>query len=330
MSAPPSVKVLFLAGTGRCGSTLLSNILGQAPGCFAAGELRFLWERGMTQDHRCGCGRPFSECPVWTSVIADAFADRTVPDAPSMAHRIDSRLRVRRVPIMILRRLLGRRPVKPVPEDEDVLRVYRALSHRPGVTVIVDSSKLPPYALLLSDLPGVELSVVHVVRDPRATAFSWRRHKVTRDRDDGTTMDRLEVWRTAVLWLLWSLATDRWWPRSRPNSILVRYEDLVSDPSATVQRVLNMVGLELPPGVVDAHSVTLAPTHSVAGNPARHDSGRLPLRFDSEWQHAMPRAHRALVTFLTWPGLRRFGYPIAVDGRIRTNQALPADSGRNS
>ena len=44
MSDP--VKVLFILGTTRCGSTILENVLGSAPGFFAAGEIHMLW-RGM-------------------------------------------------------------------------------------------------------------------------------------------------------------------------------------------------------------------------------------------------------------------------------------------
>ncbi|MEJ7708151.1 MAG: sulfotransferase [Nocardioidaceae bacterium] len=243
---PAAVKVVFIAGTGRSGSTVLSSILGQVPGCFAAGEVRYVWERGLLEDHRCGCGEPFSRCPVWKAVMEEAFRGRPAPDAAATASRLDSRLRVRRVPGMVWRRMHGRPALKPHPDDLIIMRLYEALAAREGVQMVVDSSKLPPYGMLLSSLPGLELYIVHIARDPRATAFSWRRKKTTQDTAAGSTMPRLETWRSAILWLLWNLLIDAWWPRSSPRRLLVRYEDLIRDPTTAVGRVLHMIGAELP------------------------------------------------------------------------------------
>ena len=67
------VKVLFIAGPGRSGSTLLDMLLGQINGCYSTGELRFIWSRGFEQNQLCGCGKPFRECEFWTEVVKEAF-----------------------------------------------------------------------------------------------------------------------------------------------------------------------------------------------------------------------------------------------------------------
>ena len=40
-------RVLFIAGTGRSGSTLLERLLGQIPEVAPLGEVVHLWERGV-------------------------------------------------------------------------------------------------------------------------------------------------------------------------------------------------------------------------------------------------------------------------------------------
>src|SRR5215204_1738922 len=62
------VKVLFILGTTRCGSTILENVLGSTPGFFAAGEIHMLW-RGLMRGFRCGCGEAIPECEVWGPVL---------------------------------------------------------------------------------------------------------------------------------------------------------------------------------------------------------------------------------------------------------------------
>src|SRR5439155_14642762 len=51
-----------------------------------------------------------------------------------------------------------------------------AIADVSGCSVIVDSSKLPTYAFVLKKVPGLEVHIVHLVRDSRATAFSWQRN----------------------------------------------------------------------------------------------------------------------------------------------------------
>ena len=63
MSGGTLLKVLYIAGVGRSGSTLLERMLGAVPGSVNTGELNAIFSRVATQDQRCGCGEPFSACP---------------------------------------------------------------------------------------------------------------------------------------------------------------------------------------------------------------------------------------------------------------------------
>ena len=61
------MKVLYIAGVGRSGSTLLERMLGAVPGSVNTGELNAIFSRVASQDQRCGCGEPFSACAFWAS-----------------------------------------------------------------------------------------------------------------------------------------------------------------------------------------------------------------------------------------------------------------------
>src|SRR5216683_3159286 len=123
----PRVRVLYIAGTGRSGSTLLANTLGQVKGVFNAGEIRYLWQRGMLENRLCGCSRHFMDCPFWQEVVREALGP-AAPDAQSMV-KLQSRLtRVRHLPSLALRRDLSGST------DFDRYRsvisaVYRAVQH---------------------------------------------------------------------------------------------------------------------------------------------------------------------------------------------------------
>ncbi|WP_299033108.1 hypothetical protein [uncultured Pseudokineococcus sp.] len=348
--AAGDVVVLLVAGSGRSGSTLLASALGQLPGAFCAGELRFLWQRGVVEDHRCGCGDPFSRCPVWTAVLADVRRAHPELDPAGLAERLRRRMRARRLPRLLARRALGLPPVPPSPDDAVLAELYAAIARTTGCRVVVDPSKLPLYGLLLQQLPGVDLRVVHLVRDPRATAWSWRRRKPTGDRAGaGALMPRPGLVRSSVLWVLWNVVAALAWPpapgapagatplprppgrasSTRRPAVRVRYEDLVADPAGALRAAAGVAGLPaehlpLRGGGGAPVEAVLAPTHTVAGNPDRHRSGPVVLREDDEWRRAMPRRARALVGALTAPGrlvLRTRGDRTAPAAAVRSAAA---------
>ncbi|MFV2019064.1 sulfotransferase family protein [Micromonospora sp. LOL_023] len=340
--SPAPVRVLYLAGSGRSGSTLITTILGQLDGCFAAGELRYLWQRGVLDNRPCGCGEPFDACPVWQAVLADLSAagppaaaavdpstpaagrsaptpGSCAPDAAGIARRLRSRLRMRDLPALLRRAAGGRRAVAEHPDDLMIAGLYPAIARQAaharigdGPVVVVDSSKLPPYGALLRDLPGIDLRVLHLVRDPRATAFSWRRRRGLDGADDQKMMSRPPVWKAALLWRVWNAATSRLFESAGPERYLrIRYEDVVAEPAVQLRRIAAFAGLD-PAGLpLDPEGrVTLAPTHSVAGNPGRHRTGAVAITDDAEWLQALSTRSYAVATAVTMPLSLRFGYPV--------------------
>src|SRR6266536_2074426 len=135
LSNPP-LKVLYIAGAGRSGSTLLDGVLGQLDGFFAAGELRYLWERGLQESRLCGCGVAVRDCPTWRAVLASAFGPGV--DANAAARLQRKATRVRRAPAMILSGRLGRRRSERLGTVLGPL--YQAIQESTGCRVLVDSS----------------------------------------------------------------------------------------------------------------------------------------------------------------------------------------------
>ena len=302
------VKVLYIAGSGRSGSTVLDNILGQLDGFFSVGELRYIWERGLIEDRTCGCGEPVRECPFWRAALAAAFGDPATVDPRRMVALQQEGMRVRHVPQMIGDRS-GRRLVARMGEYPATMNaLYRGIRSASGARVIVDSSKLPAHGHVVSRLPDVDLRVVHLIRDPRATAYSWLRRKAAPDRREGVMQQQSPLHATA-LWDVWNWTAERLWSGDPSRYLRLRYEDFVRCPRPVVERVVAF--LQEPTGelpFVDETTVRLAPTHTVAGNPSRFLTGDVALRPDDEWRTKMSSGQRRLVTVVARPLLRRYGY----------------------
>ena len=177
--------------------------------------------------------------------------------------------------------------------------------------MIVDSSKLPTYCYLLHQMPSLRIRVVHLVRDPRATAYSWQRLRATGAVDgDDEEMDRFSVWKATALWDIWNSTAFHLFSRT-DDYLQVRYEDLVADPRATIDSIRGFAGLLPDDGPFDGdHTVVLEPNHAVAGNPNRRRAGPIHLAEDDEWRTGLSRFHRGAVSTLAAPVLGRFGYPL--------------------
>ena len=304
------LSILYLAGASRTGSTIMANLLGQLDGYFAVGELWNLWRRGLLERRRCGCGEVVPECPVWREVLLRVFS---APVPADEAHRLDAlarhRLKTRRLGTVLAG--YGRPPEEDGDDYRQVLlRLYRAISEVTGCRVIVDSSKGPEYALLLGSLPDVDVSIVNVVRDPRAVAFSAQRTVPLREFDGKRLMQQAPAWVSARRWLKAQLVTGTVVRSRQSRFVCVRYEDFSRDPRALMADLVRLMGATSSLPFLDDHSARLEPTHSVAGNPARFRTGTIPIRVDEEWRTAMPVRDRAVVSALTLPFLLYHGYPV--------------------
>lgn len=309
------VKVLLLAGSGRSGSTVLANLLGSVDGAFSGGEIRYLWERGLRDDRLCGCGEPFGRCGLWTAVLDEAVGGAGGVDVERLIATSRRGSRIRHLPLMLLgqeRRLVGRLDDYPA----RVADLYRAIATVTGCSLVIDSSKLPGYGYLLDRLDGIDLRVLHLVRDPRAAAYSWGRQKPLRDGAASATMEQQSPAKSAVLWSVWNAAAAALWSGAPERYLRLGYEEFVDRPRTSVARILDFAGhhAELGSVFTGEHSARLGATHTVAGNPDRFRSGEITLRLDDEWRTKMRRRDRALVTALTAPLLPVFSLPLRARG----------------
>ena len=304
------MKVLYIVGVGRSGSTLLERMLGAVPGSVNAGELNAIFSRVARQDQRCGCGEPFSRCLFWQAVGERAFGGWAAV-TERMADLQPRLIRQRFVP----RLATGLAPTAYRRELDEYLdthhRLYRAVSAVSGAEVVVDASKSTAQLFALRRIEGLDLRVLNLVRDSRGVANSWNKSGIRKPQSrHGEAMGTYPPQRLALLWAGLQLQSAVL-TATAPHAARVRYEDLVDRPRPTVERALEGVGLPPAQGTLDhveEHSVTLAPSHGLAGSRTRFTAGRIELRLDDAWQTGLPRQARRLVTAVTLPQLVGYGY----------------------
>src|SRR6266536_2197717 len=257
------VSVLYVTGWCRSGSTVLGNVLAQAPGVVHAGELRYLWLNGVLgrgSNSRCGCGRELASCPLWSRVLEEVRPATRAPleHAAEVVACQQRHFRTRHTWRVLRRPPLGTWAAT-------LGATYHAVARLTGAEVIVDSSKYAADAALLAHLDGVRPAYLHLVRDPRGGAWSWLRPKDYTGRRGAVN--------STACWLGFNLAAEAVARAHREASLRLRYEELTADPHASVARILALVDRTAANPVGADGTVELGENHTVTGNPDRFRRG---------------------------------------------------------
>lgn len=301
--------VLYIAGAGRSGSTLLERVLAEVPGVVTLGEVNHLLRRGVLDDELCACGKHFSDCSFWQEVGERAFGGWDRVDAD---RRFALKLAVdrQRHTLRTSRRRVGRTLRADLLDYTTYFcAIYEAVAEMTGARVIVDSSKHASLALALSHDRHIDLRVLHLTRDSRGVAFSWSKSVQRPETSGRAMMPRMSAVESTLTWTVHNLTVEGLRRRRVPVARM-RYEDFIAAPREEIERAWTQLGLPGAPEVPldDDNSVELSPTHSVAGNPLRFHTGRTVLRPDTQWRSDLPDRDRRVVTAMSWPVMRWLGY----------------------
>jgi hypothetical protein len=326
------VTIVYIMSSGRSGSTILDIVLGNHPEIESTGEVGLLtrttWisqesirgiEAKRTRLPICACGKRLDvhavdtaaveACPFWASVRRE-WIERAGRDAvesyPTLQDAFD---RYRRWP-----RLLYERH-RPSPRFLSYARLTRTLFESmravSGKPIIVDSSKPPFRALAFAIMPGIDLRLVHLVRDPRAVSAS-RKKVLRKDVQAGIEWDHTpaSIWRAGITWTGINLLSEWVCAQLRPDrAIRLRHEDFLDDIESALNRIGTLVGLDFT-DVANAASSgdPMQVGHNIGGNRVRM-SGSVTLQPDTvELENALSSKDQQLLRLLTGSVTRRYGY----------------------
>lgn len=292
---PGRPKVVYVMGAGRSGSTILGVTLGNCEDVFYAGELdKWLLRSGRPK--RDGEQR----ARFWLTVLeqVDGAQELFGREVHQYLERSSGLFRLAR---RSARRRLRER-YRSVSED-----LYRAIVHTSGATHVVDSSHYPLRARELQQLPGIDLYLIFLTRDPHSVVASFQREDVPEARFNAFTTN-------VYLWLTYLLSSFVFTRHPRARRMLLRHEDFLADPEGMLTWLLRHV--DSPAAVPDL-------THLSTGFPLQGnrliDADVVALERRSE----RPRHSSALTTLmqLPWALLSPLLRPIAEPLPGKTNGA---------
>ncbi len=324
-----SAKVVYIAGYGRSGSTLLERILSANPHIEGLGEVEQLTRMADLHNSICGCGEPLGSCPLWGPLISGLEADFDFGDVRAEQNAADAwepgRLRAavggagRSANPCTISALesasdQARGQSEHAVYDRFSARVFEDAAARlrqPDIRLI-DSSKtarmnaLRPFSLVRA---GLRVQMIHLVRDGRSSMWSYIDKGSNRLLEQGADAHvRLPGVRSALSWRLANRAAERFGEAYPDRYLRLRYEDFTAAPRAELERVGEFLDTDLSREIDALEAQDPFPrVHQVAGNRMR-SAETIRLEPDRSWHDKLPARYRTLFRLVNGKMARRYGY----------------------
>jgi hypothetical protein len=304
-SADSRLTVVYIAGTGRSGSTLLDQLLGDYLGAFSCGELNNILKAINSAGEYCSCGKLAGQCGFWSEVVADwraAVPEFSETEYTALQNRFE---RIR----SLVTPWAGRTPARESFQRYSIYTqaLFAAIARHSGASIIVDSTKGPARALSLSKIPEIDLHMLHLVRDVRGVVNSWLQScRLAQQQGTRGRVGFSDNVRPAVAWAIVNYFCERVQRRLPGDGLLVRYEDYSANPESAVDEIASVLGMQSAMRDTGCNGGERH-VHQIAGNdmrlrPVTH------IATDQAWHVRIAPAMQKALYLLVSPWMLRYRY----------------------
>ncbi len=307
------LKLIYIVGHERSGSTFLDILLGSHPEITSVGELCTFYRYGVVAEKRCSCGEKVVDCSFWNEVKRN-FLQRTGKDYFIKQIKIQDYFEGKyNLPGWLFGSIFLDKKLKRYLDV--ACSLYQAIADVSGKQIIVDSSKSRLRAYWISGLARrkkVDIYVIHLIRDGRGVVWSHKKlYKNLREKGVNKLgfMVKEATWFVTLRWLRVNILSDIVSRIYADNRVIyMRYEDLVQNPIQEIERILKAVGLDASPiKTMLLENSPLSPTHVIGGNGIRMSQG-IVLKPDYEWKGEMPDTAKKLFWGMAGWYAKKHGY----------------------
>ena len=286
-------RVIYIAGYGRSGSTLLSILLDNLTNIASVGEVAGFYEYLGVSGRECSCNNKYFECPVWSNIINDL--PRGIDYVKEMYEIQTEVERWNKISKIVKnKKEMKKYSVK-------MAKFFDTIADDRKVKTIVDSSKSSYSfmwrALALSNVKNVELYLVHLVRDAKGVVASRKKGKnSTLERKQSNTAS---LWNSAVGlagWLTSNLAvkyTKQY--LDDDQSTTIEYRELVQSPEQEAQKIIKGASVEQ---LYDKNDIiktkSLDVGHLVGGNRLARNNQKISIETDNLYSNELSNVEEFL------------------------------------
>lgn len=289
-------RLIYIAGGGHSGSTLLDMILGTSPEVFSTGEAFFYnsynneeLDPKLYDVHKrvCSCGQEFDLCPFWNHV--KKVSDKRL----SVDRRYSFLDTVKTIWNILIPWKLFRFDLRNSDDKIFMDSVYKTLND-PEIQYLLDSSKDPRRLLQLEQTFGEkQVKLIFLVRDIRGYINSYTNPKKWRVRDAGLKPENFI--RVGLRWIAVNISIKAYITLHNIDAIKIEYDQFAKNPESTLRKIKEKWGLNLPE---DYLSVLQRQTyHNIHGNLVKF-SNIEKIKWDKSWDAQLPKWKKIAIKIL--------------------------------
>ena len=315
-----SNQTVYIMGRGYSGSTILSSLLGHAPGIHCVGELIFPMKIA------CGCGDSFDDCVFWQQVRHEFEATTQLPWEASM-QKLREQAHFKNFPRTFTARAHG--------EYLQELRtinagITAAILTVAGDELLLDSSKQPTRALFLMRTQK-KARFLHVVRSPYRYIYSYmqrlKRGKFDfmRRRLDPDSVGFFTFMLVAFGWLAVNMQCEIVRVLNPKRVMRIRYEDIIENPDATMNDIAAFLQYDMTDvsnAIQEREAIPVG--HIIGGNAHMREAGVFIFEPQKGKSVELPKSYEVMVKLICWPLMLLYGYPFRRPRTEKSRKAIPA------
>jgi len=257
-------KIIYIAGDGRSGSTLLDSILSNIEGSVSVGECHRFWVRFYEKETLCGCGEKIERCTLWSKIdekLHQKFPDYDSEFIREKVKEIQYFKNFKKIP-----KLLQTKEWQDFAEI--VIYFYNQIAETSQRNIIIDSSKSIGWCYFLQNIGVFDLRIIHLERNLASVANSWKKKMILPEYYDKdvfmpqkTNKVILKSW-IKIKVLALALKKNNYF-------MFLKYESFCQKPEFWLTKIKEFVGEPF-----DITEFIMIPTHSIGGNPMRSGSNK--------------------------------------------------------
>ena len=305
-SVNPPVRILYVGGYVRSGTTIVDMLLGMNQNTLAVGEINIIFRQVVrTVDPvKCSCGKLLRDCPLWSQVL-----ERFHTALPDMSFEHAD---------------LITRKVETYPERlrdasrywDDYVKIWRvifnAIAEISGASIIIDSSKTGRHSLcrpLSLAQAGFDVNLLQMMRDPRAVTWS----KLRREIDKGHLTSNRSLFAASLLsgfhWSLTNLSTGWQYHGGKKLPYYeTRYEDFMDHPVETLHAAEQTFHMDFSRAIEIVQTDSeIESGHLASGNEIRFQTPLHLRKQPPTWKSDLPRSAK-LGVLVSTPVAHFYGY----------------------
>lgn len=272
------IKIIYILGSGRSGSTFLDLLLGAHPEIFSLGEICNL-PAIMNLNWKCGCGLNLSNCNFWKSVFSGLDTER-VEKMKFMTSLTPAKSKIEKI-----FQLLNPEITNAIDKFHAQIdcTLFHEILNKTSSKWLVDSSKDFNRLLYLRNIKKLRIKIVYLFKDVRGYANSVKKpprlETLNKKNRNGTP-----VWKSSLRWLIInSICLYILFRIPEDNRIFVRYEDLASNPERELKRICRYLNLSFRNEMLEFSD---KPYHIIGGNRMRFRKNQV-IKLDEKWHQEL-------------------------------------------